>query len=197
MILFRRYFFWSAFIVSMALGLISCRSVSRLNIQEHPVFLTNEKKISLLNPSEIEFSLDALQRVKGRYGDSEFEFDAWIKATDSLVSIHIFNAWGGTFAEVFYTKDSLYFASRFLDIEKQKPEYVIADFQLCYYLPSALKTVMTAQGFEFDVFREDDAEYRFLKDHGQVIITVKKTPSELHYINYLRGYEYRIFSENS
>ncbi|MDR1759515.1 MAG: DUF3261 domain-containing protein [Fibrobacter sp.] len=191
----RHYFFWSLIAVGIVWGMFGCRSVSQLRVNEHPVYLTDEHFFSLLPPSEIETPFEGAQHLQGKYGDSEFEMEAWIKASDSLISIHVFNALGGTFAEIFYTEDSLTFSSRILDTEKQRPEYVIADFQLCYYRAGALKKNLETAGFIFEVHREGNTETRLLKSGEKTVITIRKTPGELYYKNLWRGYEYRILSE--
>ncbi len=190
-----RYLFWSLTAAGIVLAMSGCRSVSQLRVNEHPVYLTDERVFSLLPPSEIETPFEGAQHLQGKYGDSEFEMEAWIKASDSLIGIHVFNALGGTFAEVFYTEDSLTFSSRILDTEKQRPEYVIADFQLCYYRVNSLRKNLESAGFVFEVYQEGDAEIRLLKNGEEVVIRIRKMPGELYYRNLLRGYEYRILSE--
>lgn len=146
--------------------------------------------------------IDMAQRLEGYFakpdGDtSSFSGDTWVRANDSILSINLFSSFGTTIAELTYDKDSVSLSSSFIDGEKMKAEYVLADFQVCFYPFEALKKNFEQSGFEFLEVSEGGNFERTLLENGSVILRVKKSGSEIDLVNDLRKYRYHItLSEN-
>ncbi|MCQ2098976.1 MAG: DUF3261 domain-containing protein [Fibrobacter sp.] len=167
-----------------------------------PVFYSDGRSVQLLPTQAMSGSIDMAQRLEGHFakpdGDtSSFSGDTWVRANDSILSIHLFGGFGTTIAELTYTKDSVSLSSSFIDGEKMKAEYVLADFQVCFYPFDALKNNFEKAGFEFREKVEGADFERTLLEDGNTILLVKKSGSEIELVNELRKYRYHItLSEN-
>lgn len=101
-----------------------------------------------------------------------------------------------TIAELAYANDSVSFASSLIDVEKMKAEYVLADFQACFYPFDALKKNFEKHGFTFTEKRSTengnpDFE-RVLSENGNVIFRIVRKANEIVFENVLRHYAYHI-----
>lgn len=167
-----------------------------------PVYYSDNRSINLLPTSVMTNPIDMAQRLEGYFakpdGDtSSFSGDTWVRANDSILSINLFSSFGTTIAELTYDKDSVSLSSSFIDGEKMKAEYVLADFQVCFYPFEALKKNFEQSGFEFLEVSEGGNFERTLLENGSVILRVKKSGSEIDLVNDLRKYRYHItLSEN-
>lgn len=162
-----------------------------------PVFYSDVHSVQLLPTKAMQGSIDMPQHLEGYFakpnGDtSSFEGDTWVRANDTILSIHLFSGFGTTIAELTYTRDSVAFESSFMDVEKLKAEYVLADFQICFYPFEALKQNFEKSGFEFSETTEGSGFERVLSENGTVILKAKKTGSEIDLVNELRKYRYHI-----
>ena len=85
-----------------------------------------------------------------------------------------------------------------IDVEKMKPEYVLADFQACFYPFEALQKNFDKYGFDFDELRtagsgEPPPDFeRTLTDNGKVILRIVRKANEIDLVNELRHYKYHI-----
>jgi hypothetical protein len=87
--------------------------------------------------------------------------------------------------------DSPYFPSSL------KPEYVIADFQFCFYCPDVLTETLKTIGLTFGVSKVEVPEIGFVERRTilsgtKKIIEIEKTPNMIRYNNLLRGYSYTL-----
>lgn len=163
---------------------------------ESPVYLTDTQRIYLLPPSAMGTPVDGAQRIEAIHNGETSLFEAWVMANDTILSVTLFGSMGATIAEVNYTSDSLFFSSRIMDTEKIKPQYIIADFQLCFYETEKVRKVIEASHLEFEETIQGDESRRIISTEGKKIITIERNKNEIHLTNHLRGYEYRIHSEN-
>ena len=114
----------------------------------------------------------------------------------------LFSGFGTTIAEITYGRDSVHFESSVMDVEKMKAEYVLADFQVCFYPYKALKDNFEEAGFVFEESRgstnggaNDSAalDYvRTLKDGNTLVLTAERKGKEITLVNSLRHYSYHI-----
>ena len=82
-----------------------------------------------------------------------------------------------------------------MNVEKMKAEYLLADFQICFYPFEPLQKNFEQAGFEFSETRSgaENADFvRTLSENGKTILTAKKTGAEIRLVNDLRGYSYHI-----
>lgn len=110
-------------------------------------------------------------------------------------------SFGTTVAELTYAKDSVSFVSSLIDVEKMKAEYVLADFQACFYPFETLRKNFEKSGFAFTETRgnlensasSESADFeRVLSENGNVIFRIVRKSGEIVFVNELRHYEYRI-----
>jgi len=140
--------------------------------------------------------VDGAQRIEATHNGETSLFEAWVIANDTILSVTLFGSMGATIGEVSYTSDSLFFSSRLMDTEKIKPQYIIADFQLCFYETEKVREVIEASNLEFEETTQGDESQRVISSGGKKIITIERNKQGIHLTNHLRGYEYRIHPEN-
>ncbi len=161
--------------------------------------MTNSVKYSLLHPSDIEKPIDMPQHVSGLYGQQEFSLDAWVIADNMQINMSLFNNFGNSMGDICFNEKELSFSSSFFP-STFKPEYVIADFQFCFYRIEALENVFKEHGLTLiaksikDEFGKQ-SELREIYDKKKCIIKIEKTADSVKYTNYLRGYYYRLQGE--
>ena len=186
------------------LGLLACvlllAACSRSNVKPGtaPVYYSDARSVALLPTSAMTEKLDMPQHLRGEFTQQDgslksFEGDSWVRANDSVLSIMLFSGFGTTIAEITYGKDSLHFESSVMDVEKMKAEYVLADFQVCFYPYKALKDNFEAAGFVFEETRGIALDFvRTLKDGNTLVLTAQRKGKEITLVNSLRHYSYHI-----
>lgn len=191
-----------------AVCLTSCHQ-SLVKPNSVPIYYSDSGYINLLPTQAMSGSLDGLQHLEGTFSkdptaqgaqedtsSKTFSGEVWVRANDTLLSITLMSGFGTTIAELTYAKDSVSFASSLIDVEKMKAEYVLADFQACFYPFDALKKNFEKHGFVFTEKRstEDgnpDFE-RVLSENGNVIFRITRKANEIVFENVLRHYAYHI-----
>jgi hypothetical protein len=176
------------------LCLVSCAHFSPSPFS--PVYLTDRSAFKLLDPQEIEYPMDNYQHITGTYGKDEFLMDAWVIADDTGIEMTLFNSFGAGMGEAYFRDNQVYFSSQVFP-SSLKPEYIIADFQLCFYRIGALTERLKDCGLDFAVITdagngEKSRELRTVSDGGKIIIEIEKTSSEVKYTNLLRKYSYTL-----
>lgn len=175
------------------------------------IYYSDSKYIHLLPTTSMEGSIDGIQHLDGTFSKSfsqenpnadtsttAFSGEVWVRANDSILSITLMGSFGVTIAELTYANDSVSFASSVIDVEKMKPEYVLADFQACFYPFDALHKNFDKFGFDFDELRtagsgEPPPDFeRTLTDNGKVILRIVRKANEIELVNELRHYKYHI-----
>ena len=165
-----------------------------------PVYYSDERAIYLLPTRSMTESVDMPQHIAGNFkkpdgSTDSFEADSWVRANDSILSIVLFSGFGTTIGEISYYRDSVKAESSLINVEKLKAEYMLADFQVCFYPFEALRENFEQAGFSFEEKRsgENGADFvRTLAEKGNVIAVVRKNGKEIEYRNELRGYSYHI-----
>ena len=95
------------------------------------------------------------------------------------------NELGATVGEFLYRDRELVFNSSVFP-KSLKPEYIIADFQLCFYNPLALKQALKECGLVF----ESSNNARRVYKGKDLIIEIEKSGRAVKLTNHLRGYSY-------
>jgi len=72
--------------------------------------------------------------------------------------------------------------------KSMKPEYIIADFQLCFYSAAALRKAVEDCGLSFD----NSGNSRRIFKGKTVIIEIEKSRNTVKLTNHLRGYKYTL-----
>ena len=149
--------------------------------------LTDNSKYILLPPEGIEQALDTAQYVSVSYNDQEYFFNAWVKADETGINMTLFNEFGAGMGDLSYRYGFINFTSPVFPTTV-KPEYIVADFQLCFYDPILLKGALKKCGLSFETI---GANRRVLKGKD-LIIEIEKTGSIVKLKNNLRGYAYTL-----
>ena len=188
-----------ALALAILLALVGC---SRSNVKPGtaPVYYSDNRSVALLPTAAMTEHIDMPQHIAGSFtkpdgSTDSFEADSWVRANDSILSITMFTGFGTTLGEITYERDSVKAESSVLDVTKMKAEYLVADFQVCFYPFAALKENFEKAGFTFVESHGEasDGDYvRTLKEGDRVILVAKKTAREISLVNELRKYSYRI-----
>jgi len=149
------------------------------------VFLADNSKFTLLTSKEIEHPLDMPQFVSASYGGKDYFLNAWVKADATELKITMTNEMGANMGELSYRDGAVSFSSTMFP-PSLRPEYIVADFQLCFYKAPALRQALEGSGFSF----EDTGTTRRVLQGNKVIIEIEQTRNVVKFVNYLRGYLY-------
>ncbi|MCL2011447.1 MAG: DUF3261 domain-containing protein [Cystobacterineae bacterium] len=156
-----------------------------------PVPLSNSSFFVLLPPQYIEKNLDMPQRISGTQGEAPFHMSAWVKADKTSLHIELLNDMGNSLGTLVYDGKNLSFSSAHFP-KHIKPEYVVADFQLCFYTPEALRLSLGKLRLHTTT-QDSGVEKRLLYEGNKPIIEIEKKADRVEYINHLRGYSYVIW----
>jgi hypothetical protein len=177
------------------LCLVSCATKPKTS-PYLPVYLTDKALYTLLPPSDIAVPLDNYQRMTGAYGKQEFSVDAWVVADSREIIMAFFSDMGTGLGELSFNEEGVAFSSAVFP-STLKGEYIIADFQLCFYRSDAVSRVLENHGLQFRVEqRIDDSgetvETRIVSDGKNNIIEIEKRKTSVRFTNHLRGYRYTL-----
>jgi hypothetical protein len=156
-----------------------------------PVWLTDARQISILPVAALGGRLETRQLIQGIYKGQSYAMDVVIDADAGHFSLIALNGFGTQIFDLEYDAAGLRYESG-LPIGKLKPEYLMADFQLCYFPAGALRGMLEAAGLGFDQEGQGTRWRRTVRDGAAAIIEIERTGSELNYRNLLRGYSYHI-----
>ncbi len=194
-----------ALVLAFLLALVGCGS-SNVKPGTAPVYYSDSRSVELLPTAAMTDPIDMPQHIAGSFtkpdgSTDSFEADSWVRANDSILSITMFTGFGTTLGEITYERDSVKAESSVLDVTKMKAEYLVADFQVCFYPFAALKENFEKAGFTFVEARDASADgdvsaagdyVRTLKEGDRVILVATKKAREVSLVNELRKYSYRI-----
>jgi hypothetical protein len=135
-----------------------------------------------------------VQQISGTYGGREFVMNAWVKADETQITMALLNSFGGGMGDLSFREEGLSFSSPYLP-QALKPEYIVADFQFCFYQSAALagafkNTGLTWRSKKWETGEGECREFRFLFDGESPIFEIEKAGTFVSYTNHLRGYSY-------
>lgn len=175
----------------LCLFILSCHS-GKVTPGTSPVYYTDDSYVELLPTQSFKQFIDVPQHIDGHYGEKDFSMDGWARMNDSIINIHLFSAFGTTVGELRYTNDSIVFKSSFIDSEKMKAEYVVADIQLSFYDFETLREHYNRYGFTLTQNFESGRTVRTLSRNGTTIASIEKSGQVTTFKNMLRNYSYII-----
>lgn len=181
--------------VLLAFALSACTSHSVVAKNAAKVYYSDSRYIQLIDPQESKIAVEENQQMTGSYGEKKFSGESWMLLNDTTVHMMLFSSMGNTIAELVYTKDSLAFNSKWMNAEKMKPEYIVADIQFCYYPAQVLEKNFRAAGFSFVENQQGEVLFRTLSDGETLILKMEKNGNKIFLENVLRHYSYQIVSE--
>jgi hypothetical protein len=149
--------------------------------------MADNVKYMLLSTEDIEYPLDMFQQISASYQDHEYLLNAWVKADASGMDMILLNELGAHIGELSYRDETVSFSSSLFP-KSLKPEYIVADFQLCFYNALMLQRVLKDCGLSF----EYTEAYRRVLRGKTVIIEIEKNIGQVRLINHLRRYAYTL-----
>jgi len=169
-----------------ALVFIYLSSCSSLAVDKRPyAYLADRSKYILLPPAGIEEPVDMAQRISAIYNGQGFYFSAWVLADKNGIDMSLFNELGAAMGELSYREGVVSLSSSVLP-QSLKPEYIIADFQLCFYNAGLVRMALKDCGLVL----ETQNDFRRIFEGKSLIIEIEKTSGEVKFVNHLRGYSY-------
>jgi len=165
----------------------SCASGTAVREDQPHVFFTNSSKYILLHPKDIEKPMDGHQLVSASYGGQSYLINAWVKADKTGMDMTMVNEFGANMGELSY-RDNIVSLSSPVFPRSLRPEYIVADFQLCFYNAGALRKALEDCGLSF----EDTGTVRRILEEKTVIIEIEKKPETVRLVNHVRGYAYTL-----
>jgi hypothetical protein len=139
--------------------------------------------------------MDMAQHITGTYGGQEFILDAWTEADENRVTMAFFNTLGVGMGDLSFGGEGLFFSSAFLP-PQLKAEYIVADFQFCFYRAEAVEAALKQARLSFTVEKTADGrEIRTIFEGNTPIIKIEKGTALVVYTNYLRRYAYTLEGE--
>ena len=174
------------FLFFIIICLSSCASLKEAENRPF-AYITDTSKFILLPPGDIEIPMDAHQQISISYGPHNFVFNAWVKADETGLEMSLFNEMGASAGELSYRDGAVTLKSSVIP-GFIPPEFIVADFQLCFYDPVLLRQSLQKAGLDLETAGEDR---RILKGKN-VIIEVEKHEGLVKLVNHHRGYSYTL-----
>ena len=153
------------------------------------VYLTNSRAMRLLPPSALDRDLEWYQQIEGSYQGETYYLDAYVQADRDHLVMVAFNSFGTEIFELQYAEGSVR-CSAALSLGSMRPEYILADFQLCFFPAGPVRRALSAAGLSFEERTEGDALVRTVRAGDELIVEIRRTAGEVRYRNLLRGYQY-------
>lgn len=186
-----RYAFLLAIILSASV-FTSCATVKKLPGLEK-IYVTNTKQINLLPTEYIAQPLDSILQLNITFEENSFSVLTYIQADENILFMELMNDFMISMGTLEYDGSSIQFDCAAFP-SSLKPEYIINDFQNAYYSAEELKKNLNASRLIFEETAEGEVTKRFVKDNSKVIEEITITAESVTIKNYLRNYEYTLFS---
>ena len=174
--------------------IFSCTSVTRKDILY--INLTDSSKFILLPTEGIEQTMDMVQFLSAEIMGQNYFLTAWVKADENVIEMTLFNEMGASLGELSYRNGVIDFSSTVIPrpvLRYIRPEYFVADFQLCFYDPFLLDKSLKDIGLVLETTDGDSRHgIRRILSGNEVIIEIEKTRNTVKLINHLRKYTYTL-----
>ena len=178
-------FFTAAIILLVFFG--SCASGAKSREAVLYAFLTDNSRYILLPTGGIDKPIDMAQYISASFMGREFLMAAWVKADETAIEMTLLNELGINIGELSYSDGAISFSSPAL-ADLLKPEYIIADFQLCFYNASLLSRALKSCGLVL----ETNGAFRRIYKGKDLIYEIEKGAEMVKLTNHLRGYSYTL-----
>jgi hypothetical protein len=160
------------------------------------VWLAKNSRYILLPTEDIDHPLDSHQLISASFNGRDYFLNAWVKADREALNMTLINELGANMGELSYRNGSVSFSSPVLFLPF-KPEFIIADFQFCFYQSRPLFQSLKYGDLFFEEMKtnrfEDTWTFRriLLGDQKTKIISIeKKSRNVIEVVNHLWGYTY-------
>jgi hypothetical protein len=150
-------------------------------------YLTNRAKYILLSPAGIEKPIENLQLLSASYNGQNYFLNAWVKANEEGIDMIFLSELGASMGDLTYRDGTVNFSSAVFP-KSISPEYIVADFQLCFYNTLALTQALKNCGLSL----KSENNSRLILQGNTVIIEIEKAQNIISFLNHLRGYTYTL-----
>jgi len=164
-----------------------CSCATRAKEERLYVYLADGARFVLLPTAAIEKPMDMAQFISASFMDQSHFFQAWVRANETAMDITLFNELGAAMGDLSYRDGIISFYSRVLP-RSLRPEYIVADFQLCFYDTALLRRSLEEAGLSLAV----QGNTRRIYNRRDLIIEIERAPGKVNFINHLRGYTYTL-----
>jgi hypothetical protein len=127
------------------------------------------------------------QRISALYNGQRSYFSAWVLADENGVDMSLFNELGAAMGELSYREGVASMSSTVFP-QSLKPEYIVADFQLCFYDPDIVRRALKDCGLVL----ETQSNFRRIFEGKSLIIEIERASGAVKFVNHLRGYSYTL-----
>jgi len=131
--------------------------------------------------------MDMSQLVSASYGGQNYVLNTLVIADKTGVDMTMINELGGHMGVLSYRDGLVSFSSQIFP-QALRPEYIVADFQFCFYNAPALRQALQNCGLSL----EDTETGRRILQGKNIIIEIEKKQNAVKLINHLRGYVYTL-----
>jgi len=174
-------------VIVLCLCCCSCASKVPFKKDRPFIYLTNNSKFFLLPAEDIENPIDNGQYISAYWQGMAFFFLVSVKADKAGIEMSLVNEMGAPMGELSYRDGLVSFSSPVFP-QSLKPEYIVADFQLCFYRASALRQALEDCGLSFE---NTENGRRILRGETPIIeIDIEKGKNTVRLVNHLRKYSY-------
>ena len=115
---------------------------------------------------------------------------AWVKADTSSIEMVMLNELGAGIGELIFTDQTISFSSIVFP-ESIRPEYIVADFQLCFYNVDSVQMALKKCG----LYMETTGTTRRIFQGKNLIYEITGNSGSISLVNHLRGYTYTLEGE--
>lgn len=129
--------------------------------------------------------MDNYQLVSASYGGRNYQMNAWVRADETGIDMTLLNELGANMGELIWRGEAVSFSSPVFP-QSLNPQYIIADFQLCFYSAASVAHALEESGLSF----EETETGRRVLNGNIVIIEITKSQNVVRFVNHLRGYVY-------
>ena len=151
------------------------------------IWITDKSKFILLSPQNIEKTLDGYQLMSASFAGQNYYMISWVKADETGMDITLMNEMGANLGELIWRDGNISFSSTVFP-DSMPPEYIIADFQLCFYSSAALSQALKKSGLT--LAETETSRHIYMKNVP--IIEIIKGQNSITFNNHLRGYTYTL-----
>ena len=177
-------------LLSCLIGLVcfgSCSSGAKSREDRLHAYLTDTSVYILLPPSGIEKPMDMAQHISASFQGQDYFFAAWVKANEAGIEMTLLSELGTNMGELSYRDSAVFFSSPLFPASL-KLEYIIADFQLCFYNPRLLSRALE----DCRLVLETTGAVRRILSGKDLIYEIEKNTDAVKLTNHLRGYAYTL-----
>ena len=131
--------------------------------------------------------MDMAQQISASWEGRDYFLNAYVQADETGMGMTLLNELGASMGEISYRNGAVSFSSGMFP-KSLKPEYIVADFQLCFYNTLLLRQTLEDCGLSL----EGTVPSRRILQGENVIIEIEKKSGTVRLVNHLRGYSYTL-----